>query len=128
MIYMFNELSVSPVGSMEQVREVMKTFVNTYIAAKDAGIDELRIHEKSIPNLYDLNLSDDYNVSNWLKDGRVNSDLQDNFRLIVTTTPLVSQEDIERSEEYATSEFFKTIDKKDYQVWGLGATYLYDTI
>ncbi len=110
------------------VCKVMETFVSTYIKAKDAGLDDLRIHEKSVPNLYSLNLSTDYNIDSWLKDNRINSDLRDNFLLISTTSPLVKAADIEQDEQYSRSEFFKNLNKKDHQVWGLGATYIYDTI
>jgi hypothetical protein len=128
MVYMFNELSLLEVSSREAVCTVMKTFVNTHVKAKDAGLDDLKIHERSLPNLYSLNLSADYNIDSWLKDNRVSSDLRDNFLLISTTSPLVTASDIEQDEQYSRSEFFKTLDKKDHQVWGLGATYIYDTI
>ena len=128
MIYMFNELSVSTVNSRERVCTVMETFVVTNIKAKDAGLDDLRIHEKSLPGIFHLNLSADYNIDTWLNDNRISSDLRDNFRLIATTSPLVKGTDIEQDEEYSRSEFFKNLDEKEHQVWGLGATYIYDTI
>lgn len=128
MVYFFNELSVSAVNSRARVCEVMETFVRTHVKAKDAGIDDLRLHEKALPNLYKLNLYDSYNLDNWLNDSRINSDLQDNFRLITTSSPLIKESDIIQVEEYSRSEFFKLLEGHGYQVWGLGATHIYDTI
>jgi hypothetical protein len=128
MIYMFNELSVSAVNSREEVCQVMETFINTHIKAKEAGLEDLRIHENSLPNIYQLNLSEDYSIDTWLNDKRVDTDLQDKFLLISTTSPLVKTDDIEKNDENSRSEFFKTLDNSTFQVWGLGASYIYDTI
>jgi len=128
MVYLFNELSVSPVSSRDQVCAVMKTFVSTYVEAVDAGFQDLRLHEKVVPDLYAISLSGDYNIDNWLQDNRVNNDLRDRFRQITTTSPLVSAADLEESDRYSSSEFFKELDANRRQVWGLGAAHIYDTI
>jgi hypothetical protein len=128
MVYMFNELSVSPVVSREEVGRVMETFVTTYIAAKDAGLNELRLHEKSIPHLYQLNLHDNYSLDHWLQDKKIKKDIQDEFLGIVTTAPLVKESDAEQADSDSRSEFFKNLDGNTKQVWGLGAAWLYDTI
>lgn len=129
MDYMFNELSVSTLNSREEVRTVMETFVNTQIEAKIAGLDDLRLHENTLPNLYQINLFEEYSIDSWLQDNRVDPDLRDKFRLITTTLPLVKESDIDQRDQYSLSEFFIRLeDDNEHKIWGLGAALIYDTI
>src|SRR6185436_16332302 len=127
MVYMFNELSLSQVNSVEDARNVLEIFVKSSIRAKEYGLTEIRLHE-SLQNIYQLNLLDGYRIDNWLNDADVNSDLQDKFRDIVSTTPLIKTDEISEIEDYARSEFHKTLDEKKHQVFGLGAAHIYGTL
>ncbi|EOR93033.1 hypothetical protein ADIARSV_3833 [Arcticibacter svalbardensis MN12-7] len=125
---MFNELSVSQVNSVDAVCEVMETFVRTYVVGKDAGLNELRFHDKVIKNIFQFNLHTEYSLDYWLKDNRIKKDLRDQFLEIVTTTPLVKESDVNHADAYSRSEFHIEMEGGKCQVWGLGAAWEFDTI
>lgn len=124
---MFNELSLSQVNSVADACNVLEIFVKSSIRAKEYGLTEIRLHE-NLQNLYQLPLLDGYRIDNWLNDAKVNSDLQDKFREIVSTTPLITSEEISEIELYERSEFHKILDNKKLQVFGLGAAHVYGTL
>ena len=128
MVYMFNELSLVQVNSILAARSILETFVKSSIKAKEFGFTEIRLHENSLQNMYQLSLFENYRIDNWLKDKEVNSDLQDRFREIITSSPLISKEDIVDIELFERSEFYKTIDITQYNAFGLGAAYVYGTL
>lgn len=127
MVYMFNELSLSLANSVKDARNVLDTFVKSSIRAKDYGLTEIRLHE-SLQNVYQLTLFDGYRIDTWLKDANVNSDIQDKFREIVSSTPLITSEEISEIELYERSEFHKVLDEQKFQVFGLGAAHIYGTL
>lgn len=125
---MFNELSLSQVNSISDARNVLETFVRSSIRAKEFGFTEIRLHENILQNLFQLSLHEGYRVDNWLKDKEVSSDLQDTFKEIVTTFPLITNEDISEKEIYDRSEFHKIIQDIKHSVFGLGAAHVYGTL
>lgn len=125
---MFNELSLSKVSSREILYDILENFIRAVIRAKEIGFTEIRLHERSLPNLYQINISQDYNIDLWLNDGRVNSDLRNNFRTILTSTPLIKESEISEIDIFSRSEFHKILDSVKYQVWGLGAAFIYSTL
>ncbi|MFI5137865.1 MAG: hypothetical protein ACHQIM_08550 [Sphingobacteriales bacterium] len=128
MVYMFNELSLAKVSSKELVYDILENFIRTVIRAKEIGFSEIRLHERSLPNLYQIDISHDYNIGLWLNDGRVSRDLRDNFRAILTSTPLIKESETSEIDFYSRSEFYKILDNIKYQVWGLGAAFIYNTL
>lgn len=125
---MFNELSLGKVNSREIACDLLQIFIQSYMRAKEIGFEEIRLHENSIVNLYSIPLYDGYNIDDWLKDKRINEDLRDRFKEIVTSSPLIQENEVTENDLYDRSEFYKDLDKKQYQVWGLGAAYIYDTL
>ena len=128
MVYMLNELSMSKVGSDETVRKLLAQFVKAAVAAERLGFQELRLLDRILPDLFQMNLLDEYSIGTWLQDKRVDHDLRDRFRGIVTASPLIKEEELEAFELYSRSEFFKSIEGTHYQVWGLGAAHVYDSL
>jgi len=128
MVYMFNELSLTQVDSKDSARLILETFVKSTIKAKELGFSEIRLYEKSLQNLYHLRLIDGYRIDNWLVDSEINSDLQDSFREIITSAPLLSHEDIFNKELYERSEFYLTFDNNVHQAYGFGAAFIYSTL
>lgn len=124
---MFNELSIARLNSIADARSVLAAFVKSSIKAKDYGLTEIRLHE-NLQNLYQLALHDKYRIDNWLNDPDVNSDIQDKFRDIISTTPLITSDEILENDLYERSEFYKVIDDKQFQVFGLGAAHVYGTL
>lgn len=126
---MFNELSLMhPTVSVEAVQLLLEGFVRSCVRARELGLEDLRLHERSIPNLYYVQLHNDYNIDTWLRDNRVSNDLRNRFREIVTSSPLVKDIETDQHERYHNSEFRKSLDRTTYQVWGLGAAYIFDTL
>jgi hypothetical protein len=125
---MFNELSISPLESVSLARNILEIFVKSSIKAKEYGFTEIRLNEGSLKSLYQLNLFDDYRIDHWLHDKEVNPDLQDSFRDIISTSPLIKIEELSDNELYERSEFFKELDDKSFRVFGLGAAFVYGTL
>lgn len=128
MIYMFNELSVQETESKQIARLVLADFVNATVRATELGFTELRLYEKALPNLYSISLHGTYNIDHWLNDREVGKDLQDRFRLLVTSSPLIRDEEFREFEFYSRSEFFKKTNDVSHQVWGMGAAHIYNTL
>jgi len=125
---MFNELSLKEVNSISDARTILEQFVKSIIFGGELGLTEMRLYEGVIQNLYNIQLFDSYRIDNWLSDKEINSDLQIRFREIFTTYPLITDEEIVDLELYTRSSFTKKLDSSDFQVWGLGAAYVYDTL
>jgi len=125
---MFNELSLKEASSKESARNIIETFIKSTIQASELGFTEIRLHEKTLQNLYQIPLCQDYKIDHWLKDPEINSDLQVKFRDIIANPPLITDAEISENELYQRSEFFKKIDNIDCLVWGLGAAHIYDTL
>lgn len=128
MVYMFNELSITPVNSTSEARNILEIFIKSSRKAKELGFNEIRLHENSLQNLFQLKLSEEYRIDHWLNDRQVSSDLQDSFREILTTSPLITNEEISENELYERSEFHKLIDGKIHRIYGLGAAFIYGTL
>ena len=128
MIYMLNELSIQQVNSRQAAFELLENFVKASVRANQAGIAELRLFENSLKNLYQLDIHAEYSIDSWLKDSTIGSDLQDKFREIVTSFPLITEHEVHQNDFYQRSEFYKTLDGYTYQVFGLGAALIYDSI
>jgi len=128
MIYMFNELSVQELDSKEAVIKTLENFVRGIIRAKEYNVTELRLHERSLDNLYRINLYDNYRIDYWLKDSGVSDDIKDRFREIVTSNPLIKEDEMESVGLYNRSEFFKDLNGVITKVYGLGAAYICDTL
>lgn len=128
MDYMFNELSMQSVDSIQEVRNILLEFVKSSIKASELGLKEMRLFEQSISSLFQINLHSSYNIYKWLADNEVDNDLRIRFKEIITTFPLVKKEEIIESDIYSRSEFFKNINGTDSVVWGLGAAYVFNTL
>ncbi|MBC7382201.1 MAG: hypothetical protein H7296_04305 [Bacteroidia bacterium] len=115
---MFNELSLSQVDSISDVRKVLETFVKSYIRAKEFGLTEIRIHER-VKDLYQFKLHDNYRIDTWLKDNEVNYDLKDRFREIVANPPLIREDEIMERSYMNAPNFIKLLMKQKtlFLVW-----------
>jgi len=128
MPYMMNEKSLSKIEFREVLYKLLEQFVKAAMEANRIGLQELRLHEAALPDLFKMRLHDEYSIGAWLNDNRVDHDLRDRFREIVTSTPLVKAEELEEYELYSRSEFLKLLEEKRQQVWGLGAAHIFDTL
>lgn len=129
MFYIFNELSLTKIqlNSIEEAKKILEEFIKTSIIANEYGFDELRIHE-SIHNLYNLNLLENYRIDTWLNDKDVNNDIKDKFREIITSSPLIKENELDELNIYEWSEFSINFNNIDETVYGLGASHIFKTI
>lgn len=125
---MFNELSLSKVSTISEARTTLERFVKSSIKAKEFGFTEIRLHENSLINLYQLSLFDGYRIDNWLNDNEVNSDLRLRFKDIIANPPLIKEEENELKTLYELSMFHFTIENHAHQVFGLGAAHIFGTL
>jgi len=124
MDYIFNELSDNEVYCVQDARDILSNFVKTCIAVKrELQLDTLRIHE-NVRSLNNLLLCKNYSITRWLKDNEVSNDLQNRFRQIVTTPPLIKETELEELEIFNTSYYYYS----DREAKGLGAAYLLKTL
>lgn len=128
MVCMFNELSLEKVKSRDVACEIMETFVRAYLKAKEIGFEEIRLHQDSVPSLFEISICDNYSINAWLLDKRIDEDLRIRFKEIVTNSPLITDDEITHSELYNRSDFFKLLDGVRHTVWGLGASYIHQTL
>jgi hypothetical protein len=128
MIYTINELSHSKVNSVDEVKEILQQFVKANIKASENNFSELRLYEKDLINLYGISFSNIYNIDNWLSDPDVNSDIQDKFRLIVTSFPLIANDEQDFKLEYSKREYSIEFDGHKCIAHGLGAANLLSTL
>lgn len=129
MVYVFNELSlISKVSSLGDTCKLLEEFVRSCIRVKDLGFEELRFHEDHLPSLYHIPLHDDYTIGSWLEDKRVDEDLKNRFKEIITSFPVIRDNEISQHEVYVNSEFFAHLEEKEHRVWGLGVAALLDTL
>ncbi|MGV3612777.1 MAG: hypothetical protein ACO1N0_17585 [Fluviicola sp.] len=127
MIVMFNEKSFLPQPSVDTAKEMMKTFVDTYIRALKNGINEIRIHE-NFGGFYHQCIAINYLISQWVDDPTVDKPLRTKFRTIAVKSPLISESEIRELDEYSTSEFSIEIDDNLFPCFGLGASFLCETL
>ena len=125
--YIFNELSIRPFADRYEAREKLKNFIRTCAKVRELGFQTLRLHE-SIENLYQLQISPNYKVSQWLKDSEVEDDLKDNFRDIIFYSPLINDEEPIAKEQNSLSEFKIKVDDEIKIAKGLGVAYLLETL
>ncbi|MGN6566594.1 MAG: hypothetical protein ACTHJ0_01510 [Flavipsychrobacter sp.] len=126
---MLNELSlVFQVESREEICQILEEFVRANLEAKGMGLDELRIHENTVPSLYNISFNESYTLQHWLSDNRIEQDIRDKFKEIVSTFPLIKETEVRESYLYKNSQFFKQINTDKIEVWGLGAAYIYGTL
>ncbi len=125
---MFNELSLCKVTSIEIAREVLNSFVECQSQARQMGFREIRLHERALSTLYEIELHKNYRIDSWLSDNLVNTDLKDFFREIITSSPLLNEQEIKDVDIYNQSAFYKSYEGTLNEVWGLGAAYIYFTL
>jgi hypothetical protein len=147
----FNDLSY-PFKNKYAANEGIKTFIKTFAAASHMGINQLRLHKNIGENLYNLELAPGYYVSHWLhtfthtdkqtkeksrsrpgetiEDEALNEDLRNRFKEILTTSPMITDnEPIEKeTNERSTFEISIPGKPKLIDAEGLGAAFLLDTI
>jgi hypothetical protein len=124
----FNELSVSQTSSKQEAQQLIEQFVRATVKAKEMGFVQIRMSESLGKNLYNLSLSKNYLVSNWLNDSEINIDLKNRFRLILANPPLLKDDEATEKERFDYSEFWVNFDGKSKKVFGLGVAYLKDTL
>ena len=127
--YIFNELSVKDIlPTVNDAQKALEQFVKVTARAKFIGFDQIRISESLGKSLYNLKLSENYTVNNWLKDSGVSNELKDKFRLIVTNSPLLKENEELEKDIFEYSEFFVTLNYQKNRVYGLGVAYLKNTL
>lgn len=95
MDYILNELSVSKLPSIQEARNVLNTFVETCINAKNLlNFETLRIPEE-IGSIYNIELSNGYPLSKWLHDNDVDFDTRQRVYQIIANPPLLKQSEVE---------------------------------
>lgn len=121
MEYMLNEISLEKKDTKMQAYGLMENFVYAAVNAEDLlNLSRLRIDESLGNNLYDIFLTNDYNIGSWVEDKNVNRDLKDKFLSIVSLSPLVEGELKRRFEEEDC--FYNDIQGK-----GIKAALIYET-
>ncbi|PTQ93951.1 hypothetical protein C8P68_1078 [Mucilaginibacter yixingensis] len=125
---MLNELSLSTQGNRREAENSLETFIAAATNAGSHGFTQLRLHEGAIQTLYQIPLAENFNIDHWLKDGNVNSDYKDKFRLLLSSFPLFGDEELEAATELNNSEFKHQLDTDESIAYGLGAAYLFDTL
>lgn len=138
----FNELSY-PFEDRYKADAGIKTFIKTFAAASQLGLNQLRLHKNIGENLYNLELAPGYYVSHWLhtqtfkhkhavvEDDELNDDLRVRFKDILTSSPMITDnEPIEKeTNERSTFEIFIQHGEGELKkAEGLGAAFLLDTI
>lgn len=122
MDYTLNELSIKKHETILGAREILHRFISTCIQAKETiSFKDLRIYEQLGNNLYHIELAENYFLSQWLNDPEVKKELKDRFRIITTSTPLITEDYLEA---YEVSEFLYN----GHIVYGLAAALIIDTI
>lgn len=124
----FNELSARPVGTVAEAYDVMAHFVQAVRAAQQIGLRQVRIPEELGQNLFSLSLAPDYAIGTWLNDERVDRDLKDRFRLIVTNPPLLTDGEVDALSVFERSIFCLTEPAGTPEAKGFGAAYLSDKL
>lgn len=127
MIVMFNENSFSQQSSVNQAKEMMKTFVDTFITASRNGINEVRLHQ-NFGGFYSQQIAPNYLISQWVEDASVDKPLRTKFRTIAVKSPLILENEIQELDEYSSSEFSIEIDGNLHTCFGLGASFVCDTL
>jgi len=128
MNYTFNELSIKKFDNVYDAKNVLEKFILTTVKAKEIGFEVLRINETVGNNLYNLELTDNYLICNWLADENVDNVLKEKFRNLFTISPLISYNDLDELNLYKNSEFKLNFNSENLNVFGLGAAYLLDTL
>ncbi|RKZ39133.1 MAG: hypothetical protein DRQ49_12410 [Gammaproteobacteria bacterium] len=124
-IYIFNELS-SPFATITEAKEHLVTFINICFRARKLGFKTLHLHENIGKSLYELPIAPNYTVSQWLQDSE--EDVKNQFREIITKTPLITKDYPIEKERNELSEFKIEINHKTQFADGLGAAYLLETL
>jgi len=129
MMFTFNELSLHHKAvSVEMAYANIERFVLACIEARRLGLGDLRLNDSHLPHLYTIPVYPGYNIDQWLNDERIDEVLRSQFREIVTSSPLINEDEVTAMELYSRSEFKKDLDGETHQVWGLGAAYIFDTL
>lgn len=126
-VYIFNELSITPFTNRHEAKEGLKTFIQTCVKVRELGFKTLHLHE-NIGNLYDLQIAPDYKVSQWLQDSEIDKTLQDQFRSILTKSPLINDYYPIAKEKNELSEFKIKLDDEVKLAEGLGYACLLETL
>lgn len=121
--YMFNELSVQQFTSQEVANERMVLFVRVCGALNRIGFRSLRLHENIGENLFNLPLSENYQVSQWVEQHE-DRDVTNGFRALVTSAPLIDESNPSLLERWSSVEYRVG----DDLAYGLGAAHHLDTL
>lgn len=122
---MFNELSVNPLSKdkYEAITKVTE-FVNTISAARRSGFDKIR----SEFSPFEIKLSPNYSLRDWLNDNSVSRDLK-NFLFGTIVTPFINEDDESIGDNYVEANYyFENNDKTEVECLGLAAAFLYETL
>lgn len=109
---MLNELSLGYVQTKMQVYGLIENFVYAAVYAEQKlGLDCLRIDVSLGKNLYDLFLFSNYSIGTWLNDPKVNQDIKDKFLIITSSSPLITDNDLEKRFEEENCYYGKCLGK-----------------
>ncbi|MCK5718156.1 MAG: hypothetical protein KAH77_11760 [Thiomargarita sp.] len=116
-----------PFATKIEARAGLERFIRTCVNMRDLELTRMRLHE-SMSNLYDFAIAPDYLISQWLDDTKVNTDLKNNFRQIITSSPFLTEEEPITKEHESRSEFTIAIEGEPTLAYGLGSAYLLETV
>lgn len=95
MEYMLNELSLGKVQHKIQAHGLMENFVHAVVYAEELlRLNRLRIDESIGKNLYDVYFMEGYSIGTWLHDRQVSKDLKEKFLTIISSSPLIKEEEL----------------------------------
>lgn len=123
---LFNELSVTTLsGNQFDANEKMKVFSETVGCARKNGFRNIRSHYAA----YQIGLSENYNLHNWLNNKDVSEIFRNNLYGMIIL-PFINEDDEEIEAAYIESEYFfedqpSGITKT--KCLGLASAYLYET-
>lgn len=122
---MFNELSTNPLSKDKYEANTKVTeFVKTLGTARKNGFDKIR----SEFSAFQIKLSPDYSLRDWLNDSSVSKELKD-FLFGTIVTPFINEDDEDIGDNYIESYYyFENDDKTKVECLGLTAAFLYDTL
>ncbi|MCI0470744.1 MAG: hypothetical protein L0Y73_03700 [Candidatus Aminicenantes bacterium] len=123
----FNELSI-PFEDRFKADVGIKLFIETCVAASRIGLPHVRLHKSIGNNLSNLELAPGYFLYNWLNTAK-DDVLKDRFRDIITSSPLITDNEPIKKEERERADFQISITGgRPRTAEGLGAAYLLDTV
>lgn len=123
----FNELS-APFENRFKANDGIKFFIETCIAASRKGLTNVRLQKNIGDNLFNLELAPGYFLHNWLHTG-IDDVLKDRFREIITSSPLITDDEPIEKEKNELASFLISVDGRNPRsAEGLGAAFLLETV